>query len=371
MEIIIIISILVFLVVAKFALKDDEVKVNEKLSPYAQIEDVTIKTFKSNPKYYPVIIRSNHQPNFELSTINHRIDKGIMEDYFFDYASPILKDNLSNRIQIKIGESIFTPDFYIFDQPGNHLIVEIDEPYTIDKNQNLIPIHTIEMNQNRNNLFLVNGLNLIRFAEEQIVKYPEKCVEQINNFIGGNSSNLVVPQINCWGLIQAQQLIKSKHRDTYLPFKLLNIGRTINNSSFRSLGIRGLSLFKVKGESYVKLIIHDSCNENQKNEYHSSELWIKETHFDELLLTTHLFSLLKQFNISKQEFLLFNVITYCRIEGIFTKNNNYFNVNKYDKVKLTISPYKLTELTTLLQTHMDQVNEYFKGMGLTVPKNYK
>jgi very-short-patch-repair endonuclease len=358
MGIIIIVFILVIIVIALIVAKEDDLK-EENLTHDSQIDPVNIESFESTPKYYPIVLKSKHPHNFELTTINHRTDKGIMEDYFFDYASPIFKGNFSNLIQIKIGGSMFTPDFYFLDQFGNHLIVEIDEPYTMDENQNLIPIHTIGMNQIKNNLLLGNGLNLIRFSEEQVVKYPEKCVEIIQNFIAGKDSIALMPEIDCWGINQAKQMINSKYRDTYLPFPLLISGRTNNEITFRSLKISRLHFFNVKGEPYVKFNVVDSCYEKQKNEDCSSELWIKETLFDELLITANFDSTLRQFNIDKQRFLLLNIITYCRIEGLFTKNNHYFNVHRNNKIHIVISPERLVNLTSFLQNNEDIINENF------------
>lgn len=94
--------------------------------------------------------------------------------------------------KIRTGETIYrvgtrrypyTPDFVYFDSnTGLHVDIEIDEPYAY---RNRKPTHYIghEKDETRNQVILGRGWLVIRFSEEQVVRWPESCCKTIADAI--------------------------------------------------------------------------------------------------------------------------------------------------------------------------------------------
>lgn len=119
-------------------------------------------------------------------------------------------------------ETTFNPyvsDFaYVNDEIGLVILIEIDEPYTI---QNKEPIH---LNDNdRNSFFLKLNWVIIRFSEEQILTHASECCNLISELIlefeepcnkMGLSNSL--PFIERWNDFNIYRLINSNYRENYL-----------------------------------------------------------------------------------------------------------------------------------------------------------
>jgi hypothetical protein len=112
--------------------------------------------------------------------------------------------------------------------------IEIDEPYTLEKKQ---PIHYINEKNNsysdekRDFEIIQSNWVVIRFCEEQIIKYPEKCISLIllsikffNQQIPNLSFNIFVarmildgpPEVNRWTKSESLVLSFKKYREKYL-----------------------------------------------------------------------------------------------------------------------------------------------------------
>lgn len=126
------------------------------------------------------------------------------------------------------GYSAFSPDFIFKDSTTMlHIDIEIDEPYTSGVGK---PIHYINekssIDSRRDSYFLSNGWVVIRFAEEQVVKFPDECckviAETINQIIGDSTflnktwefNNL--PMIERWTYDMAKQMYQMNARERYL-----------------------------------------------------------------------------------------------------------------------------------------------------------
>lgn len=118
--------------------------------------------------------------------------------------------------------SLFRPyisDFaYVNDEIGLVILIEIDEPYTI---QNREPIH---LNDNdRNSFFLQLNWIIIRLSEEQILSSSNECCEFISEIIlkfekPSKKFNLYnpVPIIAQWNQFDIYRLINCNYRENYL-----------------------------------------------------------------------------------------------------------------------------------------------------------
>lgn len=119
-------------------------------------------------------------------------------------------------------ETTFRPyvsDFaYVNDEIGLVILIEIDEPYTI---QNKEPIH---LNDNdRNAFFLKLNWVVIRFSEEQILTHASECCNLISELIlefeepcGKMTISNSLPFIERWNDFNIYRLINTNYRENYL-----------------------------------------------------------------------------------------------------------------------------------------------------------
>ncbi len=119
----------------------------------------------------------------------------------------------------------YTPDFAYIDQKLNfHIDIEVDEPYVYDKHQ---PIHYSgnSKDEKRNTSFLGKGWIVIRFSEEQVVRWPQSCCKTVTKEISqvtGDSLMLNqfanVPDLQTirqWTEAEAIQMAAAGYRDRY------------------------------------------------------------------------------------------------------------------------------------------------------------
>jgi very-short-patch-repair endonuclease len=99
------------------------------------------------------------------------------EQFYYHLVKHFGKTFIRKSMQLGDFEKPYAPDFCFIDpNTGLHIDIEIDEPYIANTQQ---AIHYKGADSNRNDFFVQNGWLVVRFAEEQIVKYPEACCAQI------------------------------------------------------------------------------------------------------------------------------------------------------------------------------------------------
>ncbi|MCD8487847.1 MAG: DUF559 domain-containing protein [Desertifilum sp.] len=169
------------------------------------------------------ILASTQSPNNRISQAkqgrSESLFKPYLERYFPDkiYTGRTLQ-NPKNDLRYP-----YTPDFIYIDPDSNlHIDIEIDEPYIYNSKK---PYHykDDESESIRNQFFNDCGWIVIRFCEEQVVRYPEDCckfiAQVIANVLGKpiERSNSTLPKIPRWTFKEAKQMAKTNYRDTYLP----------------------------------------------------------------------------------------------------------------------------------------------------------
>jgi len=142
-------------------------------------------------KYYPLIlvpgkfkystyqiedIKRPEQINYDFATI------GATEKYFYELLKLRFPNNvLMGHTMIKFKN--YLPKFadMIFCDHVNKIFIdiEIDEPYTLESKKFT---HTFGEDEERDEYFLSENYFIIKFAEEQICKYPEACCDHIAQF---------------------------------------------------------------------------------------------------------------------------------------------------------------------------------------------
>ncbi|MDF7813718.1 hypothetical protein [Hymenobacter sp. YC55] len=70
----------------------------------------------------------------------------------------------------------YYPDFVYHDETGLFIAIEVDEPYDEKHGK---PMHCVGKDDDRNNFFVENRWAVIRFSEEQVIKWPELCCKEI------------------------------------------------------------------------------------------------------------------------------------------------------------------------------------------------
>lgn len=154
---------------------------------------------------------------------------GKSERAFINMVKASMSYEVRDDLKVPFGYGYYYPDIAIIAE-GLFIDIEIDEPYSDEDGQ---PIHYVEnisgnsysVDERRNSFMLNEGWEVIRFAEEQIVRHPQNCIDFINSVIstlltnsGSKPTNLTFPysyQVNKWTKAQAEYYALDKYRDTY------------------------------------------------------------------------------------------------------------------------------------------------------------
>jgi hypothetical protein len=145
----------------------------------------------------------------------------------------VLKEYFGTRIQSQLrfpipnSDNCYSADFaLIFGEIGVNLDVEIDEPFNL---KNRRATHSIDHyhDRYRNTFFLNGNWIIVRFAEEQVVRYPKSCCKELATAIATTTglrqylktleNEPTLPPVEQWTKRQARSMAKGKYRDRYLP----------------------------------------------------------------------------------------------------------------------------------------------------------
>lgn len=197
--------------------------------PYVLIPSYKDRLEASFPKY--VDFEEDLEMNYPLKR-NKKITEGKSE--YFLYTKLIEKFGDEFILLGSYSISKFYPDI-IYQNIENRIFIdiEIDEPYSLKNNK---PIHYFHFDkENNRNIFfdsnkirderlLKSGWTIIHFSEEQVLKFPEVCVDIINHivcywlqekspYIFENSKMKLTSR---WSFEDAKLMSKNKFRNTYL-----------------------------------------------------------------------------------------------------------------------------------------------------------
>lgn len=157
---------------------------------------------------------------------NSKAQEGFSEAKFYNYLKQYFKSNVQRGLTLKIPNFDFpySPDFAYIDQSTNlYIDIEIDEPYAYQSNK---LTHFVGKDDRRNKFFIDKGWLVIRFCEEQVVRYPHSCCKAIAQLISdvlGNSLEISqfidVPDLHPvkqWTESEAANMADKNYRQTYL-----------------------------------------------------------------------------------------------------------------------------------------------------------
>jgi len=137
------------------------------------------------------------------------------------------------RLPIPNWDGAYSTDFTIsFPEIGIWIDVEIDEPYDY-KTGNPTHCSDDERDRNRNSFFLKNNWIVVRFSEEQVVRYPESCCKEIalvirrvtgiEKYVHDLADAASLGPSPMWTSRQAKKMAKAKIRDKYLRLIKLKV----------------------------------------------------------------------------------------------------------------------------------------------------
>jgi len=154
--------------------------------------------------------------------------RGLSEDYFENYLNKWFERRIFKGYSFITPEEYqpYQPDFIYQDNYNLHIDIEIDEPYIY---RSKIPIHYIDnIDDFKRDDFFLNqkGWIVIRFAEEQVVKYPNECCKVIakaiydltnnDSFLNALSGYGELQKINNWTIPEANEMANNNYRNSYL-----------------------------------------------------------------------------------------------------------------------------------------------------------
>lgn len=158
---------------------------------------------------------------------NSRAQQGQSEPKF----GRLLNKHFSSKIHAGLTlfipgyEYPYSPDFAYIDSSIRLFIdIEIDEPYVYKTGEETHCLNCWK-EQRRNNFFLDKGWLVIRFAEEQVVRWPLSCCKVIANAINRVTGETIpaelanqadLPLIDRWTEEEAQYMAYENFRDSYL-----------------------------------------------------------------------------------------------------------------------------------------------------------
>ncbi|WP_051951288.1 hypothetical protein [Flavobacterium sp. ASV13] len=180
---------------------------------------------------YPKIFYSKTKLDNQALIDFDSYKSGITESYFDYKINKYFKGHIKTNMVIDNGWKYpYQPDFILYYPKFDLCIdIEIDEPYAMGTKE---PIHFND--ERRNNFFLSKGWHIIRFAEEQICKYPDLCCKVISEFIRFITGENIwieglddfkdIPDISAWTKSEAEKMANISYRNNYLKF-LQNIDK--------------------------------------------------------------------------------------------------------------------------------------------------
>ncbi len=169
----------------------------------------------------------NAQPYQELAKI---LKKSFAEQRFAVVLNNYFPSHIKTGIKVPYlkdeTEDPYLPDFAYVDEEINlYIDIEIDEPYAYQTREPT-NYQGLETEEQRDKFFLENLWLIIRFSEEQVVRYPKSCckviAEVIKQITGDDTilSQLTnepdLSPIDRWDYEEAVIMVQQDYRKTYL-----------------------------------------------------------------------------------------------------------------------------------------------------------
>jgi len=186
---------------------------------YQAKKDLPIPDYIRQDFYQNQLLTALEQAVRKPTKLRRAVQKGRSEEHFLPYLYQHFgKAFIKNNLQLGKFALPYVPDFcYIDEEKFIYIDIEIDEPYAALSGE---PIHYLGADDARNDFFLSQGWTVVRFAEEQIPKYPEACcatIAQVLDYLRAKTAKISpnVPLVACWDKKTALEMAKNQHRQYY------------------------------------------------------------------------------------------------------------------------------------------------------------
>ena len=155
-----------------------------------QYETEAISSFQL--KLVLELLSQTHPPDGN----NSQARRGVSEPDFEEVLHHYFPDQIQaqNTLDIPDFKYPYSPDFTYVDRSHNlHIDIEVDEPYRL---RDYAPTHYLHSYKEtrRNNFFLDKGWLVIRFSEEQVIRWPDSCCKAIAEVIAEILGNEIPAQ---------------------------------------------------------------------------------------------------------------------------------------------------------------------------------
>lgn len=157
---------------------------------------------------------------------NKKAPKGKAEDYFHKHLIDFFgNEKIITDVEVGDFDRPYKPDFVYYDKNnGLKIDIEVDELYSFFSKD---PIHYYYLDDKRNQYFTSKRWCVIRFSEEQVINYPERCCKVIhqelkklnlhNPFLSQKFQYTAdLPPYNKWEKEEAEKLMKQNFREFIL-----------------------------------------------------------------------------------------------------------------------------------------------------------
>ncbi|RPD43758.1 hypothetical protein DNI29_23140 [Hymenobacter sediminis] len=173
------------------------------------------------------LLRSISLPLYAIPSDEEVPRQGRSEAYFLAYLQQYFgQETIHAQCRVPVDDprlatAWYYPDFVYWDATGLRIDIEIDEPYTLRTKE---PIHYQGQDDTRNAYFLRKNWVVVRFTEEQVVRYPKQCCKELAELIFSvNETHYAakffsqrLPPVAQWSQQQALGQARADTRNTYL-----------------------------------------------------------------------------------------------------------------------------------------------------------
>lgn len=195
---------------------------------------------QNEPLNYPYVIMPRPRSVIKFPRKNKTGNKGYSEDFFLEFVNQYFilhfKIYIDRILIISSKQNPYEPDIALIDEKtGLNLFIdiEIDEPYDGITRE---PMHFRGYDKERNKFFKNRGWLTVRFAEEQVWKYPKSCCKFLFHVVNSINEKYKIPNeletqekigfIPQWTIEQAKEWSDIKYRESYLGIDSFDIQNT-------------------------------------------------------------------------------------------------------------------------------------------------
>lgn len=177
---------------------------------------------------YSKLERFDYHPSVLSDLGNEEIDvlKGATESFFISALDSSGLFHIHGPMHLSVYHTYY-PDIVISSLDEKILFdIEIDEPYAFDAHN---PIHYLDergtsIDYDRNIAFVSHGFCVIRFSEEEVIRFTKECIDYIQLILdsirNGYDTIPIPPHVlvqDKWTYEEARRMANNEFRESYLP----------------------------------------------------------------------------------------------------------------------------------------------------------